>query len=74
MWKIIDQLGLLFVNFFNAVKFAAYDYDAKLKMSKTPRQRAIIWTVIVITTIVFVYLLLSLVGFIIKPLINRQSL
>ncbi len=71
MWKVIDQLGLLFVNFFNALKFAAYDYDARLKITKTPRERFIIWTTVIFLTMVGIFATLFLLGTITKSLLNK---
>lgn len=71
MWKILDKLGVLFVNFFQALKFAAFDYDAKLKITKTPKQRAMIWFGVAFVTIVGIFTILMLIGSVVKPLINR---
>jgi hypothetical protein len=71
MWKAIDQIGLLLVNIFNALKFAAFDYDAKLKITKTPRQRFIIWTTVTLLTIVGIFTILMLFGTVTRSLLNR---
>lgn len=39
MWKAIDKIGLILINIFKALRFAAYDYDAKLRITKTNKQR-----------------------------------
>ncbi len=71
MWKIIDQIGLLLVNIFNALKFAAYDYDARLKITKTPRERLIIWTTVALLTLVGIFATLFLLGTVTKSLLNK---
>jgi hypothetical protein len=75
MWKIIDKLGVFFVNFFTALKFAAFDYDARLRLTKTNRQRYIIWLTITAVTLVICYLLLFFLGQFIKNILkNRPEL
>lgn len=71
MWKVLDKLGVLFVNFFQALKFAAFDYDAKLQITKTPKQRAMIWLGVAVVSIVGIFTVLMIFGSIIRPLLNR---
>ncbi|MBI3366409.1 hypothetical protein HY041_02160 [Candidatus Roizmanbacteria bacterium] len=71
MWKILDKLGFLLVNIFNAVKFAAYDYDAKLKITKTPQQRMMTWAGIIFVTAVSIFTILMMIGSVVKPFLNK---
>lgn len=71
MWKIIDQLGLFFVNVFNALKFAAYDYDAKLKITKTPKQRFLIWFSVALLSLVSIYIFFSALVFLVKFILKK---
>ncbi len=71
MWKVIDKLGVLFLNFFTALKYAAYDYDAKLQITKTPKQRMMIWVEVGVVTIVGVLAILMMIGSVVKPFLNR---
>lgn len=74
MWVFFDKLMLFLANFFNAVKFSAFDYDAKLQLTKTPRQRLIIWLFVIGITILVIYLLLTLLGVIIRPLLENVKM
>lgn len=56
MFVIFDKLIAFFVNIIKAIKFAAYDYDAKLRMTKTSQQRPIIWAVIFLIAILILIL------------------
>lgn len=74
MWKIIDKLGLFFVNFFNAVKFAAFDYDVSLRRTKTPRQRLIIWGIIFSIAFIVCYFILFFLGRITQAIIKNRTI
>lgn len=73
MWKAIDKFGLFLQNVFTALKFAAFDYDATLRRTKTDKQRLIIWLTIFIITITVCYLFLLLLSQSIRIIINNQS-
>jgi len=74
MWNVIGKLGSFFVNFFTAIKFGVYDYDFKLRATKTNNQRIVIWIVIFITTITLCTLFLWLAGRFIKTTIDNRFL
>lgn len=71
MWKVLGKLGELFLNFFTALKYAAYDYDAKLQITKTPKQRFLLWTAVVLLTFITILSVLLILGSFIRPFINR---
>jgi uncharacterized protein HemY len=73
MWKAIDKFGLFIKNIFVAFKFAAYDYDVKLRRTKTTKQRIIIWLIILIVIVVVIYLFLLLISHSIKSVIEKQN-
>lgn len=73
MWKIIDKIGLFLQNIFTALKFAAFDYDATLRRTKTDKQRIIIWIFLFTVTVGFSYTLLLLLNYSIRIIINNQS-
>ncbi len=58
MWTIFDFLKRFAIDLFHAVFFAAIEYDDKLKLTKTPRQRATIWIIIFVIAAIFLYALL----------------
>lgn len=72
MWKVLDKLGELFLNFFTALKYAVFDYDAKMQVTKTPKQRMLIWTAVGVLTFIAVFSALLILGSFIRPLINKQ--
>lgn len=71
MWVFLDKLGLLIVNIFNALKFAAYDYDAKLKITKTPKQRFLIWSAVILLAFIFIFSILLIIGAFVKPILKK---
>lgn len=74
MWVFFDKLLLFISNFFNAVKFSAFDYDAKLQLTKTPRQRVIIWSFVIAITMLVIYMFLVLLGVVIRPLLDTVKM
>lgn len=59
IWNFIKYF---FVQLFTAIKFAVINYDLKLQETKTPKQRALIWTAIGAVTLLVLYIVLSLLG------------
>lgn len=57
MWIILDKVGYFFIKLFKATKFAVVDYDSKLKVNKSPRQRFFIWISVVGLAILFTIVL-----------------
>lgn len=74
MWKFIDRFGIFFVNFFTALKFAAYDYDVTLQRTKTPKQRIIIWLSIFLVALIVCYLLIFLLKRFIQSVAENRLL
>lgn len=72
MWKVIDKIGLFFVNLFSAIKFGVYDYDSKLRITKTNNQRIVIWITISVVGITTCFLLLFLAGKFIKTILDTH--
>ncbi len=60
LWNILKYF---FFRLYTAVKFAIIDYDSKLQMTKTPKQRFMIWSVIGAITLVVLYFILSISGY-----------
>ncbi len=71
MWKLFDKILLFIINFVKALRFSVLDYDDKLKVTKTPRQRAIIWTFVSVMSLAGVVILYIILRSIIEPLFNR---
>ena len=62
MFSFLAVIGRFIKRLFLAVKFACLDYDASLKRTKTPTQRLVIWTVVLVCVVVLVIFLLSILG------------
>jgi lipopolysaccharide/colanic/teichoic acid biosynthesis glycosyltransferase len=63
MWTIIDKIGAFFIKLIQATKFAVLEYDSQLQMTKSPRQRLLIWLTVfllVIVGIIFLIFVLNL--------------
>jgi len=58
MWTVIYFLRRFFSDLYHATIFAALEYDDQLRMTKTPQQRVIIWTVIGFVALGALYLAL----------------
>lgn len=72
MWKIIDKIGLFLSNVFNAIKFAAFDYDVVLRRTKTPKQRLLIWIIIITVVLLVLFIILSLIGGFIQKIVKQR--
>lgn len=58
MWTVIHFLQRFTADLYHAILFSAQEFDDDLQMTKTPKQRLIIWSVIAIGVCVICYALL----------------
>lgn len=73
MWKYIDKFGLFLIRFYRAIKFAVYDYDAKLKQTKTNTQRRNTWIGVVFITLLGIGVFLLTIRYFINSLILNHN-
>ncbi len=59
IWKFFKYF---FTQLYTAIKFSIINYDSKLQMTKTPKQRVIFWTIAGLITLAILFVLLRLVG------------
>ncbi len=59
IWKFFKYF---FWQVYTATKFEILNYDSKLQMTKTPKQRFIIWSIIAVISLAIVFGILSLIG------------
>ncbi len=71
MWKVIDKFGLILVNIFKALKFAAYDYDAKMRLIKTDKQRIMTWIGVAFVSFILVLSIFMMIGSVISTFLNK---
>jgi len=55
MWTVINFLKRFVLDLVWSIKFAAFEYDDKLRLTKTPRQRILIWIVILTISLAALY-------------------
>lgn len=58
VFKVIEIVRAFVMRFLQAFSFAILEYDTKLQVNKTPKERFLIWTKIVISAIVIASLLI----------------
>ncbi len=71
MWKAFDRIQIFLINFVKALRFSVLDYDAKLQVTKTPGQRAVIWTFAAIISLFGAFAILLLIRSIVEPIFNH---
>jgi hypothetical protein len=62
VFAAVNAIKLFLWKLYKAVVFAVLDYDAQLQLTKTPRQRLIIWsavTLISITGVIIIFLIIK---------------
>ena len=59
IWKFIK---FFVIELYTAIRFAIINYDSKLQMTKTKKQRIVFWTVAGAIVIALLFLLLHLSG------------
>lgn len=62
MWTVINYIKRFVLDLVFSIRFAALEYDDKLRLTKTPRERLIIWIVILTISLVVLYFVVRFLG------------
>ncbi len=71
MFAIIDRLKYYLTNISIALVDSAFEYDAKLKLTKPPLQRIIIWLSILLLLLVILTIFGVTIKLIFAPILNN---